>query len=66
MPATLIRIDRTLYEQAKADVAAEVVEGAADLTAKDSRPVITLIRAPRAGWTEAAAQIAARSKDDFL
>lgn len=68
MPTTSIRVDRALQEQAKADAAAEdrVVEGAVDLTVRDSHLAITPTRAPRAEWREAAGHIAARDEDDSL
>lgn len=40
------------------------IEGAVDLTVEDGRLVITPIKTPRAGWAEAAAQIAARGEDE--
>lgn len=42
------------------------IEGAVDLTVEDGRLVITPIKTPRAGWAEAAAQIAARGEDELV
>lgn len=40
------------------------IEGAVDLTVEEGRLIITPIKAPRAGWAEAAAQIATREDED--
>lgn len=42
------------------------IEGAVDLTVEGGRLVIAPVKAPRAGWAEAAAQIATQEEDEAL
>lgn len=42
------------------------IEGVVDLTVEGGRLVIAPVKAPRAGWAEAAAQIAAQEEDEAI